>query len=72
MCGRDQINKVLTAAESRIDIQEILDSVPVVGIQMSALFEDGAEPYRRYAKPFQIAELRLHAFNRAALPATGP
>jgi hypothetical protein len=39
-----------TGAEPWIDVQESLHPVSVVGVQMSALSEDWAQPHRRHAE----------------------
>jgi hypothetical protein len=40
----DKIDQVIAAAESRIDLQEVLNSVSVVGVEMPALPKDRAQP----------------------------
>jgi hypothetical protein len=42
--GRHQIDQVLAGPESRIHVQKILNAIPVIGVQVPPLLEDGAQP----------------------------
>jgi hypothetical protein len=44
MRGSDQVDQIASVAQTRIDVQKILNTVAVVGIQVAALLEDWAQP----------------------------
>ncbi len=67
--GVDEFDDVAPRAESRVDVEEMLDAVAVEGVEVAALLEHRAEPDRRDAELLQVVELGLHALDRAALPA---
>jgi hypothetical protein len=58
VCFRDQLNHVLTIAESGIDVEKVLDGVAVIAISVRALFERRTNPERGDAEPIKIVELR--------------
>jgi hypothetical protein len=58
VCFRDQLNHVLTIAESRIDVEEVLDGVAVIAVKVGALFEGRTNPKRGYAEPIKIVQLQ--------------
>jgi hypothetical protein len=64
----DERDEIAARADTRIDLEKILDAVAVEGVEVAALLEDGAQPDRRDAEIPQIAELRAHAGKRPALP----
>jgi hypothetical protein len=64
-----QLDQIRARTEARIDVEEMLDTVTMEGIQVTALLEHGAQPNRRHTEIVEVVELRLHAFDRAALPA---
>ena len=69
VCLSDELDQVFAGAESRIDVEEVLDPVAVVGVQMPALPEDRAEPDRGDAEAAEVVQFAGHATERAALEA---
>jgi hypothetical protein len=66
--GYDKVDEVLSAAEVRVNLKEILYRVPVVVVGMPALFEDGTDPDSGYAEAGEIIEPRRDTLDRASLP----
>src|SRR6516164_8033705 len=64
----DQFDQVAPVAETRVDVEEVLNAVSVISVEMAALLEDRPEPDRRHAEIFQIAELGTNPAQRPALP----
>src|SRR3954447_11106702 len=46
----DQVDQLRSCAESRIDLEEILDRAPVIAVVGRALLEHRTEPYHRHTK----------------------
>src|SRR5262249_52922202 len=67
--GLDELAELLARPEMRINVEEILDPVAVVGRLERDLAEDGADPQGGDAEPPKIAELALQPLERTALPA---
>ena len=68
----DELHEIVARPEPRIDLEEVLDAVAVVGVEMAALLEHGAEPDGGRAEVAQVVELRGDAGDGAALPAAAP
>ena len=56
---RDRATQVVARAEVRVDVEEVLDPVAVVGVLRRHLLEDGADPDRGDAQALEVADLRL-------------
>ena len=69
MCLGDELDQVLAGAESRIDVEEVLNAVPVVGVQMPALPKDWTQPHGRHAQALEIVELAGDTRQSSALVA---
>ena len=67
--GIHQLDQVLPCAETRVDVEEVLDRVAVKGVEVGALLEDRADPERGDAQAPEITQLRGDAGDRAALVA---
>src|SRR5262249_18694404 len=65
----DQFDQVAPVAEMRVDVEEVLNAVSVIGVEMAALLEDRPYPDRRHAEIFQVAEFGTNPAQRPALPA---
>src|SRR5829696_6642014 len=68
----DELHEIVARPEPRIDLEEVLDAIAVVGVEMAALLEHGAEPDRGRAEVAQVVKLRGDAGDGAALPAAAP
>src|SRR3954453_15100669 len=68
----DELHEIVARPEPRIDLEEVLDAVAVVGVEMAPLLEHGAEPDGGRAEVAQVVELRGDAGDGAALPAAAP
>ena len=67
----DQFDQIAPVAEMRIDVEEVLNAVSMIGVEMAALLEDRPDPDRRYAEIFQVAEFGPNPSQRPALPPLG-
>src|SRR6185369_3022574 len=63
------LDQITAVAEARVDVEKILNAIPVIGLFVAALLEYRAEPHGRDAEIFQITDLGVDAAERAALPA---
>jgi hypothetical protein len=52
----DELSQVLSRPEMRIDVEEVLDPVAVVGGLERDLLEDRADPDRRDPEPREVAK----------------
>lgn len=66
---RDEVHQVAPAAEVGVDVQGVLDAIPVIAVQVAALLEHGAQPQRRHAEPFEVRQLGGNPLQCPALPA---
>jgi hypothetical protein len=66
VCRVDEIAQVLPRPEPRIDVEEVLDTVAVIGLQIRPLPLHRPDPQGRNAKALQIVELALDALERPA------
>ena len=57
MGGSHQGNKILPRSKPWVHLEEVLDAVPVIGIQEGCLFEYRADPDRCNAQALQVADL---------------
>ena len=57
VCLTDELHQVIATAEARIDLEEVLDTVAVVGVQVAALPEDRAQPDSGDAQSLEIVQL---------------
>jgi hypothetical protein len=65
---RHKIDEVLPCPEPRVDVEEVLDPVTVVGIQVRPLSEDGTDPERSDAELLEVVQASSDAAERAPLP----
>ena len=49
----DQIAKLLPRTETRVDVEEILDGVAVIGLQIRTLLKDGIKPKAGDPRPLR-------------------
>src|SRR5262249_53802024 len=68
MGGPDEVAELFSGSEMRIDVEEVLDAVAVVGRLERDLPENGADPQGSDAEPLEIAELAFQSFQRSTLP----
>jgi len=47
----DEVAQVLARAEARVDLQEVLDRVAVIGVEVGALLEGGVDPQTGDPRP---------------------
>src|SRR5262249_7634232 len=67
--GPDKVAELRARPEMRIQIEEVLDPVAVVGRLERDLPEDGADPQGSDAEPSEVTEFALQPPQRSALPA---
>ena len=65
-------HQIVAGAHPRVDLQEVLHAVSMIGIQVAALLEDRAQPERCDAQVLQVGQFGLHALEGAALPSVCP
>ena len=63
----DQIAQVLAGAEARVDVEEVLDGVPVVGLEVRALAPHRPDPQGGRAEFLEVGQLAGDARDGAAL-----
>ena len=57
-----QSPEILPAAKVRVDLQEVLDAVPVISLLKRDLLEDRADPDRGNSQALQVADLAGQPF----------
>src|SRR5687768_17333978 len=67
----DKFDQIAPVAEMRIDVEEVLNAVSVIGVEMAALLKDRPNPDRRHAEIFQVTEFGTNPAQRPALPPLG-
>src|SRR4029450_4298822 len=72
MCLRDQLDKIIAAAESGIDLKKVLYPVAVVAVEMTALPKDWAPPDRRDAQGCEVVEFAGDSCQCPTLVAVAP
>ena len=69
MSGIHQVDEILAGAEVRVDIEEILDAVAMVGVGVRGhLLEHRADPDGRHTEALEVADLVLQSLQRATQP----
>ena len=66
--GLDKVAEFLSCSKMRIHVEEILDTVAVVGRLERDLPEGRADPQGSDAEPAEVAEFALQSLERSALP----
>ncbi len=66
MRGLHDRHEIGPCAKAWIDVEKILDAIPVVGLLRGHLLEDGADPDGGNPEAFEVADFRLEAAERAA------
>ncbi len=57
----DEVAQILSGSEPRVDVEEVLDGVAVVGLQIGALLEGRVEPQPGDTQVLEIIELAANA-----------